>query len=358
MKGLFAIILLSTACTFSHETDHTPPGWFLSGGQENKFKASVDPAASWQGKASARLEPKKKDPDGFATLMQYIEAGGYTAKRVRFSAWVKNENVTSWTFLWMRVDCAKKRNCAFDNMESRPIVGSNAWKNYSVVLDVPADANGLGFGISQDGNGVSWMSDARLEEVGLDTPVTARPLDVLPLALANADFEAKDLQPWLLEGAGRQGFSLSLVSTARGGGHAALLERSRSDENGFATLTQTIAADNFAGKRVRARAFVRSEKLEGNRHFWLRARDDDSPIDGPGLATMTKLLEKNADYTAYETVMIIPPKATKIDIGAGITGGGRLWVDDVSIEIVDASVPLDDSTLKKPRNMDFSETTG
>jgi hypothetical protein len=50
------------------------------------------------------VKAKKPAIDGFGTLMQDFRAKQYVGKRVRFSAFVKSENVEGWAGLWMRVD--------------------------------------------------------------------------------------------------------------------------------------------------------------------------------------------------------------------------------------------------------------
>ena len=61
---------------------------------------------------------------------------------------------------------------AFDNMQNRPNQGTQPWKQFDVVLDVPEDATGVFFGILLSGTGEVWMNDVSLEAVGKDVPVT------------------------------------------------------------------------------------------------------------------------------------------------------------------------------------------
>ena len=61
---------------------------------------------------------------------------------------------------------------AFDNMQSRPLLGSADWTRASVVLDVPVDAEGILFGLLLASGGEAWMDDASLEVVGTDVAST------------------------------------------------------------------------------------------------------------------------------------------------------------------------------------------
>jgi len=73
--------------------------------------------------------------------------------------------------LWMRVD-GNGGTMAFDNMQSRPLLGSVDWTRASVVLDVPVEAEGILFGVLLASGGEAWIDDASLEVVGADVPST------------------------------------------------------------------------------------------------------------------------------------------------------------------------------------------
>jgi hypothetical protein len=113
----------------------------------------------------------KTDQSGFGTLMQQFPAGSYVGKRVRFSAYVKSENVMRSAVLWMRVDGATGW-LALDNMFERAIRGTTEWKLYEVVLDVPESAVGVALGILLDGPGQVWLNGGNIEIVSSAIPVT------------------------------------------------------------------------------------------------------------------------------------------------------------------------------------------
>ena len=91
--------------------------------------------------------------------------GHFLGKSVKFTAKVKTADVISGTAnLWFRVDGKNKKVLAFDNMYDRPITGTTGWKKYSIVLDVPEDAQRLAYGIFVEGEGKAWMKDFTLVE--------------------------------------------------------------------------------------------------------------------------------------------------------------------------------------------------
>jgi len=144
----------------------------------------------YSGAPSAYLRSKDPHvPEGFGTLMQNFAAKDFIGKRVRFGAFVKSENVERWAGLWMRVDGQpnQKSPLAFDNMQNRPIQGTSGWKEYEVVLDVPATATGIAFGILLDGGGIVWISNGTFTEVSTNVPTTAIPVTT-PAGPTNLDF--------------------------------------------------------------------------------------------------------------------------------------------------------------------------
>jgi hypothetical protein len=77
---------------------------------------------------------------------------------------------------WMRVDKTAEdttRVLAFDNMHDRPVNGTTGWRDCQVVLDVPADASNIYFGVILGGSGQVSISDISIESVDQDVPVTA-----------------------------------------------------------------------------------------------------------------------------------------------------------------------------------------
>jgi hypothetical protein len=107
----------------------------------------------------------------FGTLMQSVRADDYLGRRVRLSAFLRTNGVTDWAGLWLRVDQKSGAN-TLDNMQNRPIRGNTEWTEYHCVLDVPADASSLHFGVLQTGPGTTWLDDVRLGIVDTSVPTT------------------------------------------------------------------------------------------------------------------------------------------------------------------------------------------
>jgi hypothetical protein len=119
--------------------------------------------------------------------MQMFDAGQYRGKRLRVTGFVKTLDVVDWAGLWMRVDGAAGQVLAFDNMVNRPIHGTTEWAQYSIVLDVPATAHAVGFGVLLNGAGSVLVDDFAFDTVGSEVATTGT--HGLPSSPRNLDFE-------------------------------------------------------------------------------------------------------------------------------------------------------------------------
>jgi len=163
--AMFFLFTLAAGCA------EDAPGWFKAGNQPASYDMGTDKAVAHTGSSSGFIRSIKPVPEGFGTFMQMFDASQYRGKRLRYSAFVKCENIDRWAGLWMRVDKGKD-SIAFDNMQQRPIRGTLDWTEYSIVLDVDQAAEKIAFGILIDGFGAAWIDDVQFTVVGDDAPVT------------------------------------------------------------------------------------------------------------------------------------------------------------------------------------------
>jgi hypothetical protein len=163
-------------------------GWFKAGDHPQDYDMGIDRRAAFTGTSSGYIKNSKPDPQGFGTYMQMFNAADYRGTRIRLSAYMKAENVENWAGMWMRVDGDRKAT-AFDNMQDRPIKGTQEWTQYSVVLDVDSKATAIAFGILLAGKGTVWIDDVTFEIVGDGVPTTGA-LGAKARGPRNLDFEA------------------------------------------------------------------------------------------------------------------------------------------------------------------------
>jgi hypothetical protein len=134
-----------------------------------------------QGLPGATIRSVADAPDGPAAMGQSVRATAYRGKRLRLSGNLRLADVdsSSAAVLWMRVDGGGRVQVA-DFMEDRPLRGTTSWTPEAIVLDVPADAIGITYGVMLTGNGQVWLDGVKLEVVGADVPPTGRASDFVP----------------------------------------------------------------------------------------------------------------------------------------------------------------------------------
>lgn len=155
---------------------NAPFGWIMTGETPSDYETGLDNRIVHSGSYSAYLKSKDEGARGFATLMQQIKSVRYRGERLKFSAFVKSENVTGSAGLWMRIDHSSGEVLAFDNMMNRPIKGTNGWNHFNVVLDVPIKSEVIAFGTLLNGCGQIWMDELHFEIVDETVPVTEQNL--------------------------------------------------------------------------------------------------------------------------------------------------------------------------------------
>lgn len=147
-------------------------GWMIKGDQPDKFDFGIDSKMLRDGKPCAFIKSKVDKVNGLGTLRQAISAKNYLGKRIRFSGWLKTDEVKDSAGLWVRVDSSDTKMLEFDNMENRPVKGTTDWAKYACVVDVPDDAKTILFGFLLFDAGKVWANQLKLDVVGKDVPST------------------------------------------------------------------------------------------------------------------------------------------------------------------------------------------
>ena len=149
------------------------PGWEQCPANPGACEYKLDTAVLHAGKASACIRTTPEFVRGGNGLTQSVSAETYQGKRVRFSGWLKTDDVQGdGARLDRAVDSADRWGIARDNMGERPVKGTSGWQEYAIVLDVAKDAVTLRLGVWLMGPGRLWADTLKLEEVGPDVPVT------------------------------------------------------------------------------------------------------------------------------------------------------------------------------------------
>ncbi|HKP47786.1 MAG TPA: erythromycin esterase family protein [Pyrinomonadaceae bacterium] len=110
----------------------------------------------------AKAPPRAAGP-GFGVATGTFPVSAATGKRIRYSGYIKSENITrGFAGLWWRIDGASGV-LAFDNMQDRGVKGTTDWKRYEIELPVAADAKNINFGAIHTGDGSAWFDGLSVE---------------------------------------------------------------------------------------------------------------------------------------------------------------------------------------------------
>ena len=183
---------------------------------------------------------------------------------------------------------------------------------------------------------------------------------VLPLVFVSVvgGPSAADQPPtgWFLAGSHPQDYSAGVSTTEPQGGRAsAYLAATATAPQGFGTLMQTFGADSHRAKRLRMRGYVKTEAVKDWAGLWMRVdgrqqgalRFDSRPISGTN------------GWHLYDIVLDVPDESTAISFGILLQGAGKVYVDDITFDVVPTTVETTNMTTKTPpagpSNLDFEK---
>jgi tetratricopeptide (TPR) repeat protein len=143
-------------------------------------------------------------------------------------------------------------------------------------------------------------------------------------------------------------------SDARGGNAVAL--KSIEDKiKGFGTLMSSLKADSYIGRKIRLTGYLKSEDVLDWAGFWMRV---DGKEKGKSLAfdnMQDRAIKGSTNWTKYEILLDVPENATYIAFGALLSGTGKIWVDDIKLELVEKKKPKIPSYVFLPVIYDFED---
>ena len=135
----------------------------------------------------------------------------------------------------------------------------------------------------------------------------------------------------------------------------------RATSRSFGAFCQTIAAEDYRGKRIRFSATLKANDLtDGWGGLWLR-------VDGPRLDETLAIdtmedrpLVGTTGWQQHALVLDVAAAATTISFGAGLSGLGELLVSQLAFEEVGSEVPVTAGPHRPrhPQNLDFSQAYG
>lgn len=109
---------------------------------------------------------------------------------------------------------------------------------------------------------------------------------------------------------------------------------------GSASVTQKRPATELHGKRLRVGAWVRAEDLNGAGGLWMRVDRPSKPMVAfDNLRARPAGASASGEWVWSEVVLDVPPDASEVSFGLMLSNGGAAWLNGLTIEEVDPSVP-------------------
>lgn len=146
-------------------------GWALTGSKPEAYEIRCDDVFTDCAIPILRTKALAGEPFGMGSLTHSESAQPWRGARVELKADLRTGRVDGWAGLWMRVDGPDGKVLAFDNMQNRALRGTSSFQWYSVVLDVPENAERISFGVMLHGPGAVFIRELRFDAV--DTEVTS-----------------------------------------------------------------------------------------------------------------------------------------------------------------------------------------
>lgn len=123
---------------------------------------SGDKTRGYSGEACLRMEgEKEKKITGY--VFRYFPTEDGRGKKVRFSGFIKTENITGgYAGFWWQVSGKDYKQMVSDEMKDRGATGTTDWKEYVIELDIPTEGDKIIFGTIMTGSGTAWFDDLRI----------------------------------------------------------------------------------------------------------------------------------------------------------------------------------------------------
>jgi hypothetical protein len=155
-------------------------GWDrLQHAGELAYRFTLDEVKPFSGKFSGKIE--QIAPQVFGLFKQRVDARAFAGKRVSIRAQAKAQDVgEGGGGLYVRVDGISDSILGSD-FDSGKTQGSHGWKPFRAVVEIPANAVLLEFGIMLQDKGTIWADEFAVELT--NDPITKKPFQAKPDAI-------------------------------------------------------------------------------------------------------------------------------------------------------------------------------
>jgi hypothetical protein len=182
-----------------------------------------------------------------------------------------------------------------------------------------------------------------------------------PLLAQSSEQTNSATSGWLLAGSKPANYHTGIDKAAiHEGQPIAYLQSAVPNTDGFGTLMQSIDATNYAGKRIRLRASVKSQDVGQWAGMWMRVDKEHTIVAFDNM--QNRAIKGTQPWSTYDVVLDVPEDATSISFGVLLAGSGEVWVDHVTFESVGKDTQITTpnpnqkpALSKTPVNLNFNQ---
>jgi RNA polymerase sigma factor (sigma-70 family) len=160
--------------------------------------------------------------------------------------------------------------------------------------------------------------------------------------------EKIDAHGWLLSDAKEfdSGFD---ATDSHSGDECAYLKSVVSKPKSFGFLSKSIKPGTYLGNRLKMSAWVKTKLEDGaSVQLWIRADGAWKNRSGCFDNMYERAIEGTTEWASYDVAVDVPETANRIVFGVLLNGNGQVWIDDVSLELLD-SAPVASETQEALR---------
>jgi RNA polymerase sigma factor (sigma-70 family) len=282
-----------------------------SAGVDKDVRRGTEPAS-----VIRSLTPK---PRG-AAMTKTLDAAPYLGKRIRLSGWIKSKDVEAACGMSLCVYDDKNHAISQDDLGGRWVYGTSDWTRYDIVEDVREDATKILIMDYLRGPGTVWFDGVELAVVGMDVPV-------------NDDHRWRG---WTMQPAK---YKQKLDKTVKRNGHPTICISSDSAD---ARIGDWITYDHtepdvtpYLGKKVKLSVWIKSQDVEGSSGPIIRGVGPDNSTASRDMQVGKRPVHGSMEWLKYSTTMKVPADAMDLSFGVTLNGRGKVWFDELRMEIVE-----------------------
>ncbi len=162
------------------------------------------------------------------------------------------------------------------------------------------------------------------------------------LAAMSVPAWAAPVEGWTLSGDRAKSYEIGEDSQQTVSGKPARFIRYvEGDDSRFGTLMQQISAKNYAGKRVRFQAMLKTSDVSLWAGLWMSAIRPGEHRPAAFYNSQDKPISGSTDWQLRSVTLDIPEDAATLNFGVIDGGRGQVWIDQLSLEVVGKEVPVD-----------------